>query len=74
MLIKATFGACKKCKKKFRTGENAEDIEWTREDGAYHPACIDTRPTLLDMLEAETLADKLGFDDLPKRNKRGYIP
>lgn len=71
MLIKAKFGNCVKCKIKFKTDE---EIEWTREGGGFHIHCANAYPSMLEILDANVLADKLGFDDLPGRNKRGYIP
>jgi hypothetical protein len=52
-------GKCRICGKPYRVGD---EINWSKEDGASHPAC---RPAeqgeLLAESEAEELAERLGF-------------
>jgi len=72
MLMDSKYaGKCKTCGKSYKVGET---IDWTKENGAHHLECApQVKGDLLDMASAEALADALGFDDVPGRNKRNFI-
>ena len=61
MRIESKFaGKCGTCGKPYAKGDL---IEWSRESGTHHAACVPDPEagTIMDMLEAECLADRLGF-------------